>query len=183
MKKNMDLNNWKKHFKGKNSLLILVLVGLILIVISIPSERKEDRTEEPEETYEEDDYAKQMERRLEKILDKTEGVGNVSVMITLESSEETVVEKDASGSVSSSSDGGNGTQNQTDSSETTVFEEQSDGTQTPYVSKKFAPEIDGVIVVADGGDDPVVIENITGAVKALFDVDMHKIKVMKRKSS
>lgn len=183
MKKNMDLSNWKKHFKGKNSLLILVLVGLLLIVISIPSKKKEDNIEETEETYEDGgDYARQMESKLEKILDKTEGVGNVSVMITLKSSEENVVEKDASGSVSSST-GENDMQNQTDSSETTVFEEQEDGTQTPYVSKKVTPEIDGVIVVADGGDDPVVIENITGAVKALFDVDMHKIKVMKRKSS
>lgn len=183
MKMNMDLSRWKKHFKGKNRLLILVLVGLILLVISIPTEKKETDAENTEEVYEDDaDYARQMENRLERILDETEGVGNVSVMITLKSSGESIVEKDASGSVSSSA-GESDTQNQTDSSETTVFEEQSDGTQTPYVSKKVTPEIDGVIIVADGGDDPVVIENITGAVKALFDVDMHKIKVMKRKSS
>ena len=183
MKTNMDLSKWKEHFKGKNSLLILVLVGLILLVISIPTEKKGTATEKTEAVYENDsDYARQMENKLEKILDETEGVGNVSVMITLKSSGENVVEKDASGSVSSSA-GESDTQNQTDSSETTVYEEQSDGTQTPYVTEKVTPEIDGVIIVADGGDDPVVLENITDAVKALFDVDMHKIKVMKRKSS
>ena len=37
-----------------------------------------------------------------------------------------------------------------------------------------------VIVIAEGGDNPVVIENITEAVQALFGVDTHKIKVMKR---
>ena len=31
----------------------------------------------------------------------------------------------------------------------------------------------------DGGDNAIVIENITEAVQALFGVDTHKIKVMK----
>lgn len=178
----MDLSRWKKCFKGKNNLLILLLVGLILIVISIPTGKKEETENTETVVSKEEDYAGQMERRLENILDKTEGVGNVSVMITLKSSEENIVEKDDSQNKSSSSNGTD-IQEETDSSETTVYEEKSDGTQTPYVSKKVTPKIDGVIIVADGGDDPVVIENITGAVKALFDVDMHKIKVMKRKSS
>lgn len=159
-----------------------MLVGLILVVISIPTGKKEENENTETVVPEDADYAGQMERRLENILAKTEGVGRVSVMITLKSSEESIVEKDDSHNMSSTSNGTD-TQKDTDSSETTVYEEQSDGSQIPYVSKKVKPQIDGVIIVAEGGDDPVVIENITGAVKALFDVDMHKIKVMKRKSS
>lgn len=180
----MNKNKWKQLLKQKNSLVILVLVGLILLVISIPSGKKRtDDMDTQEENYEsESDYAEAMERKLEKILEETEGAGHVSVMITLKSTEESIVEKDHSGNTSTST-GENNSQKETDTSEATVFEERSDGTQSPYVSKTITPEIDGIMIVADGGDDAVVIENITDAVKALFDVDMHKIKVIKRKSS
>ena len=57
---------------------------------------------------------------------------------------------------------------------------KSDGTQTPYVSKEMAPEIEGMVIAADGGDDPVVVKNLTEAVQALFGVEAHKIKIMKR---
>ena len=33
--------------------------------------------------------------------------------------------------------------------------------------------------MAEGGDDPGVVQNITEAVMALFGVEAHKIKVMK----
>jgi stage III sporulation protein AG len=40
--------------------------------------------------------------------------------------------------------------------------------------------VEGVVVIAEGGGNAVVIKNITEAIQALFDVDTHKIKVMKR---
>ncbi|MEI3220461.1 MAG: hypothetical protein V8S08_13640 [Lachnoclostridium sp.] len=45
--------------------------------------------------------------------------------------------------------------------------------------KEISPEVEGVIVIAEGGDNPVVIQNISEAVQALFGVDTHKIKIMK----
>ena len=36
-----------------------------------------------------------------------------------------------------------------------------------------------VIVIAPGGDDAVVVKNITEAVQALFEIDTHKIRIMK----
>ena len=66
------------------------------------------------------------------------------------------------------------------SDQTSVYEQNSDGSQSPYVSMELSPEIEGVVVIADGGDDAVVIRNITEAVQALFGVEAHKIKIMKR---
>ena len=51
--------------------------------------------------------------------------------------------------------------------------------QNPYVIKEISPKIEGVVVIAEGGDNPVVIQDISEAVQALFDVDTHKIKIMK----
>lgn len=42
-------------------------------------------------------------------------------------------------------------------------------------------EILGVLVVAQGADSPQTIKNIQDAVMALFQVEAHKIKVMKMK--
>lgn len=41
--------------------------------------------------------------------------------------------------------------------------------------------VTGVLISAQGGDNPVVIRNIQQAVMALFQVEAHKIKVMKMK--
>ena len=47
------------------------------------------------------------------------------------------------------------------------------------MSNESYPKISGVVVVAEGGEDPHVIQNIHEAVQALFQVEAHKIKVMK----
>ena len=111
-------------------------------------------------------------------------VGNVKVMITLKSSEENVVEKDQQSDGQSveeeDSQGGKRMTKETSSDKTSIYEQKSDGTQVPYVSKKLSPEVEGVIVIADGGDNAVVVQNITGAIQALYGVEAHKIKVMKR---
>ena len=39
----------------------------------------------------------------------------------------------------------------------------------------------GVLVSAEGGGDPVVVKNIQEAVMSLFQLEAHKIKVMKMK--
>lgn len=184
--------NWKQVLREmkekKDQWLILLLVGILLIVIAMPVSNEErsgrgktgngevsaENDESARESLSGDGYARDLERRLENALTKVRGVGNVSVMITLSSSTEKVVEKDRE--ISSRKEGG-----LTDSSsaEVSVYSGGS-GEEIPYVKKELSPEIEGVLVIADGGENAVVIENITEAVQALFRVDTHKIKVMKR---
>lgn len=47
------------------------------------------------------------------------------------------------------------------------------------MSKELSPKIEGVVVIADGGENAVVKENISSAVQALFDIEPHKIRIMK----
>lgn len=46
--------------------------------------------------------------------------------------------------------------------------------------KTIMPEIEGVVISCTGGDSAVVVEEITEAVQALFSVESHKIKVLKK---
>ncbi len=52
---------------------------------------------------------------------------------------------------------------------------------TSFSAQEEDIKVKGVLIVAQGGDDPVVVRNIQEAVMALFQVEAHKIKVMKMK--
>ena len=168
---------WKKlrlssygQMNKKNQLLIILLVGILLVVIAIPNdsirEEASGETKGGESESQSQSYTQQMERRLENVLKKVEGVGNVDVMITYKSTSEKVVEKDAGRS-------------DTTTEETTVYNDTQDGAKSPYVRMERMPEVEGVVLIAEGGNNAVVVKNITEAVQALFDVDTHKIKIMK----
>ena len=53
------------------------------------------------------------------------------------------------------------------------------GNKSLYLSEET--EITGVLIAAEGAGDPVTVQNIQQAVMALFQVDAHKIKIMKMK--
>ena len=148
----------------KDQLLIIFLVGILLLVISLPAGKKGGRNGEengirgstPNEAYSQDEYLYNLERRLESALSQMAGVGDVTVMITLKSSAEKVVEKDldmAKEAVTESDSQGGARSTQNNSHrETTVY---ADGNTQgePYVSKEISPQIEGVVVIAGGGGD------------------------------
>ena len=130
-------------------------------------------------------YALYLEERLEKILSGVNGVGKVSVMITLESSEELIVEKDIPQSYSdikeTDAQGGERVTSQTEREENTVY--VTEGTESqPYVVMRMLPRVEGVLVVAQGAGSGAVNKSITEMIQALFDVEAHKIKVVKMAS-
>ena len=178
----------------KDRLLILLLSGVLLLVITLPvSDRDgEEATALAQEGQTaaglsgDEDYAGYMERKLEEVLSEVSGVGEVKVMVTLRSTSEKVVEKDEEQEsetvTEQDSQGGTRTTSRSSSSGTTVYGESDSGAsagQEPYVTKELTPSVEGVVVIAQGGDQPVTVQNITEAVQALFNVDTHKIKVMK----
>lgn len=59
--------------------------------------------------------------------------------------------------------------------------ENSEDTMTAFSAQNPSVSIQGVLIAAQGGDNSVVVRNIQEAVMALFQVEAHKIKVMKMK--
>ena len=45
--------------------------------------------------------------------------------------------------------------------------------------KEKTPEIEGIVVVAQGGGDANVKNSISKAAQALFDIPAHKVEVLK----
>jgi len=174
----------KRKWKGKDLTIIIIIVGVLLAVLSIPTS-SDEKDEQPvvleadEDSNRQKDYEAELEQRLEEILSQMDGVGRVKVMITLEASAKDVVEKDWSTSQSNSS---NDMEIQINSSYekavTTVYADASAGNM-PYVVQEIYPEVEGVLVVAEGGDDSLVNLAITDAIQALFGIEVHKIKIVK----
>lgn len=161
--------------------LIFLLVGILLVVIALPTKKESQEAEKEEERYYSEmdtSYISQIERQLEAVLENVRGVGKVKVMITISESAEKIIEKDEETSVQSSQGTTTGNTSSTDRKESAVYAGGT-GEETPYVRKEISPKVEGVLVVAEGGDNAVVVENISEALQALFGIDPHKIKVMK----
>lgn len=170
----------------KQKLMIMVCAGILLMVIFFPvSKKQQEDTAVPAASGKEDGgtldaYVRVQERRLKGIIEKIDGAGKVYVMITAKASGERIVEKDLNQTMDEmdETDGSGGARNAVNksSSEVTVYGDK--GTD-PYVVKEMQPEIEGVVVAASGADDIQVVSDIMAAVRVLFDVPAHKIKVVK----
>lgn len=193
-------SKWKLYWKSKlkkpkkEQLVVLLLFGVLLVVIALPTTTgtmgadKKDAdisgtqgaagTDAATLTYEE-----QLEKRLSAILSQVAGAGRVEVMVTLESRGERIVEKDTPESRKSveetDSSGGSRTTDEQDWGEETVYYEDGSGGKSPYVVKELEPNIEGVLVLAEGGDSAVVKQELLEAVQALFPIEAHKVKIMK----
>lgn len=178
---------WWNEKKGKKEQwIVLFIIGLLLVVIAMPSENIASRKKQSDQTAEPDDpgiwsginNVGELEQKLEQILGQADGVGKVSVMITLATSTERIVEKETQNQSAVSRENDTTVTETKDTSETVVYSDEN-GISTPYVKQEICPRIQGVLVVAEGGDNAVVVQHITEVVQALFDVDTHKIRVMK----
>ncbi len=179
---------WKKW--DKSQWTILILTGILLMVVAIPTgERKEKESkiqENPEQQIQDmtsqKDYAQELEVKLKDTLSKINGVGEVEVMVTLEDMGESVVEKDQTNETSdlqeTDSTGGVRREQNVQTTRATVYGEEGDQ-KSPFVGKEMMPKVSGVLVVAQGGEDTVVKQNISEAVMALFQIDVNRIKVVK----
>lgn len=188
---------WTKAKKiKKDQFFIILLSGVLLLVIAIPTGKKEEKAAEEETQTQmqqqgegEDDsvesYTERMEERLETVLASMEGVGCVKVMITLEGGKSAEVLKDTPSVRNTSSEadsaGGTRTSMELELTESTVYTTDTQGNQIPYVRREAEPEIRGILVVAEGGGNPVTVTKVTEAAEALFQIEPHRIRVMKMK--
>lgn len=176
----------------KEQLLTVLLCVALFVAALLPTKKKPKPVENREnfsqemQTAEPEQDAAQLEQKLSELLALVEGVGRVRVMLTFESTNTKVVEKDIPDNSSNErlreKDGSSREANSSSREETTVYEKDREGRQLPYVISEEYPKLRGVLVIAEGGAKPQVVQEIREAVQALFHIEAHKIKVMKMKS-
>ena len=192
------LTNGKKL--QKDQYLIIILVGILLCVIAIPTNKKDSKSDlsNIKDDIVDDhkglddvdvpvDYVDCWEDKLEDALRYVEGVGKVRVLITLHSSEQKIVEKDGpeehSETTETDAAGGNRTIGESRIEKNTIYTVDAQGGNVPYVVMTIPPVVEGVVVIAQGADRGNVRENIIEAIQVLFDIDPNKIKIVKMKNN
>lgn len=178
----------KIRLDKKQKWLIAICSGVIILLVLMPaaSGKKENVSDNVSETVQQDisgqtlgAYIEAQEKRLAQIISKIDGAGEVAVMITAKASEEIVVGKDVTASRSlieeTDSSGGSRKTDEENRSESSL----DNGDGAPYVIKTLEPEIEGVAVAAQGADQPEVVREIMNTVSVLYNVPVHKIKVVK----
>ena len=176
---------------GMDKLLILAICGVIFIIISLPSGQQKKVTKQTvvstpqnrEVILTEEEYCSHLEKRLEELLSKMEGVGQTKVMVTLKSTKENVVLKEAAHEQSDRKEqkevaSANYEENSYKNNEVVVYEKDAKGNMVPFVVKENMPQIEGIAVVAKGGEIPGNVLKITNTLLALFNIEAHKISVI-----
>ncbi len=190
----------KKFIIKPSNLVMLLIAGILLLLTSFPNLfssknlQNEKRTEEKNsqtvknssDSKTEDKietYTNDLEKRLKKFLSNVAGIGKVEVMVKVKGSKELVVLKDSPYTQESMNEvdreGGNRVSSSIQQDESTVMVGNGGGENLPYVIQELEPEVEGVAVIAEGGDNPEIILEIIDAVQVLFGVPAHKVKVMK----
>ena len=184
--------------KLENLVVFLIILVITIIVINViwndseSNSNKEnivDSNKKLAETelnvsVQEENTKNELETKLENILSKIDGVGNVEVLITYsetskimpvyneESTEENTEETD--------SEGGTRKITQTDVRKEVIYEEN-DGSKTLVTQSTTSPTIEGAIITADGANNSAVKTNIIQAVEAATGLATHKIQVFEMK--
>lgn len=183
----------KDNKKLVENLTVIFLIGLILLIgasaLSKPRPSNSNDNKElvlvNQKESSSEDYAQKLEKDLKNILSKIEGVGNVEVLITLNSDEEVVAAMDVveSSTTTNEKDSSGGIREtiQTESNNRVVTSQNTSGQNAPIVLKRIMPEIRGVIVVADGAKDPRLRYELSSAVQTALGIPAYKVKVISSK--
>ena len=108
------------------------------------------------------DYASELEDKLRLIVSEIDGVGKVSVMVTVSGSEEKIYAENIS-----ESDGRS-------DSETVII-----GSKEALLKEIRRPEVTGVLIVCSGGDRAQVKEKVVNAVSTVLNIPTSKVYVTK----
>ena len=139
----------------KDKLILIFLVGILLVIIKLPTKSNsknntnEYNIQSSAVKSSASDYGTLMEIQLEEILSKVTGVGKTNVAVILK-----------------------------DSGKTVLNLEDSDNT-SKKIEKEDKPEIQGVLIVAEGADNVEIVSELTDAVSAVLGIPVNKIKVLK----
>lgn len=156
-------------------IILLFVVGVVLMLWSgISSEKAESSIDDPNENIRNYDIEK-IEKSIEAIFKKIDGVGDVEVMINLKSGYESVYAYNSDESIIMN----NGNYNITQEKEMILIDKN--GTDTPIVLKTLNPQYLGAVIVCEGGGNSKIRLELTQAMKSLTGISSDNIVVVKMK--
>lgn len=169
--KKIDIKKFLNENRNKKTLLILAagLIGIVFILFSEAASEKKSYDSTEKETFDKDISESEitLENRIGEAVSKIKGAGKTHVTITFESSEETFYAKNFSGSIR---------EKEKENEEEIVVIDGKNGEEPIYLKTNVA-KIRGVLVICEGGANPLVKEKIIEGICALLDIPSNKVSV------
>jgi len=193
------MDKLRKLFKGKNkntitNLAVAATIGILLLVMNGEFFGEKEENAEvrvlPEEAGNSiETISRQipsthegiLEARLEEAFSHVQGVGEVRVMLTLAHGREIVIAEDILLNESNTSEvdasGGTREVSTTSLNSNKIIIGGSGGHQ-PLILKEIEPQVEGVIIIAEGGDNVTVREALINATRTVLGIDAHRVQVL-----
>ena len=183
---NEEINNLMQNKKFVNCLIVLLVIIFLWLAVSnfigddagltkgngdnAPIGAQEVSSDDGVTTSKELlDYETEQKERLEEILSKIDGVGEVVVNIYFESSEVKVPATNSSTQTSETEE--------EDTNGGTVVMQSDSSTSEPFITKTYKPQITGVLIVAEGAKSSKITYDIQKAVSSLYNLSLDKVNV------
>ncbi|MCH5151179.1 MAG: hypothetical protein J1F65_00775 [Clostridiales bacterium] len=147
---------------------IEIYVALLLAVVVIVAVFIGNSSKNSEQTSTDNSYIAQMEHKICNVVENISGCGKATVAISYSSNEEKVYAYE--------------TQTTTSNGVTTVTKSIVSVKGEPLVTETLPPKILGVVVVAEGANDPIIRYKIVEVVVTLLNVDANNVQVFTYKS-
>jgi len=182
----------KKNLENMVVFLIILIITLIIINTILKEEgntiNKEDENTKLAESMQiintTELEEKDISKKLESILSKISGAGEVNVLLTYSKTSEIipVYNENINESITEETDtsGGKRTINSKDNQKEVIYEEGTEGKKI-VTQKIISPTIEGAIITARGAGNGTVKNNIVQAVEAVTGLATHKIQVFEMK--
>ena len=184
--------NNKKKIENLIFFVVILIVTIIMINIIWNGDKNKSNKEIQNDTSKQlantntssievsSNTTNELEIKLEEILSKIQGVGEVKVFINYSESNEIIPMYNENSKTSNTEEtdtsGGTRKIEETDSQKEIIYEE-SDGEKTVITQKIVEPQIEGAIITAKGAGSAEVKTSIIQAVEAVTGLATHKIQV------
>lgn len=180
MKEQLVLKLGKHRLDLRTLVFLLGITGILLIGLSswLP-----ERGREADSGVLEADagaYAAGLEERLTAILQEIDGVGKARVMVTLENGYRKVYARSEKTNNDLLEDVRAGDEKKTQEkqvTEQTYVLVDGAGGKVPLVTAQLEPEVKGVVVVCEGGGDPLVAGKVVDTVRVALNISSARVSV------
>ena len=189
----MELENaggFLKQFFAKDLklkvIVLLGILGMVLIVLSQFADDSQTGQGQPQAIHNAElanqEYITQLEERLQSLISEIEGVGRNRVMVTLESGVEYVYAQeqrrstDTTHSVSGEIPVGGRTQESVE--QRFILVDTEFGRREALVLTRIPPRVQGVIIVCEGANDPVVEQKLISVITTALGIPSTRVSVV-----
>lgn len=170
----------KEKFLKPKVLIMIGIIGILLVIFSDFMPENKEKPKENNFTISEEEYANSLEEKIKKITENITGAKNAKVIVTLESGIKYIYATKSEENTSENTDKEKENKAE-EKSEDYVTYKTENGAESPVLIKTQMPEIRGVAIVCDGGDNEILREKIENAVIAALNITSKRVYICGRK--